>query len=72
MRTWYRTLLNARIVFDDGQLCFMTYDDEHHRLALVNVPGLHAPDAQRWGLAHVAYGYKTLRPLLSTMRRPED
>jgi catechol-2,3-dioxygenase len=69
MRTWYRTVLNARIVWDNGRLCFLTYDDEHHRLALIQVPGLHAPDAQSWGLAHVAYGYKTLRDLLSTYRR---
>jgi catechol-2,3-dioxygenase len=69
MRAWYQTLLNARIVFDNGHLCFLTYDDEHHRLALINVPGLQAPDARAWGLAHVAYGYRTLRDLLSTYRR---
>ena len=72
MRRWYRTALNAEVVHDNGQLCFMTYDDEHHRLALVNVPGLHAPDAGSWGLAHVAYSYKTLRQLLSTYVRLRD
>lgn len=72
MRRWYQTALNAEVVHDNGQLCFMTYDDEHHRLALVNVPGLHAPDAGSWGLAHVAYSYKTLRQLLSTYVRLRD
>jgi catechol-2,3-dioxygenase len=69
MREWYRTVLNARVVHDNGRLCFLTYDEEHHRLALINVPGLHAPDAQSWGLAHVAYGYRTLGELLSTYCR---
>jgi len=69
MRQWYQTVLNARVVFDDGNICFLTYDDEHHRLAIVNVPGLTAPDAQSWGLAHLAYGYRTLGELLATYRR---
>ena len=72
MRHWYQTVLNAEIVFDNGTLCFMTYDDEHHRLALINVPGLQAPAADSWGVAHVAYSYKTLGQLLSTYVRLRD
>jgi catechol-2,3-dioxygenase len=69
MRRWYQKVLNAEVVHDDGRLCFLTYDDEHHRLALLNVPGLHAPDAEAWGLAHVAYSYRTLPQLLSNYVR---
>ena len=69
MRAWYETVLNARTVFDDGRICFLTYDDEHHRLALVKMPELQAPDAKAWGLAHFAYGYRTLGDLLSTYVR---
>ena len=69
MRRWYQKVLNAEVVHDNGRLCFLTYDDEHHRLALVNVPGLHAPDAETWGLAHVAYSYRTLSQLLSNYVR---
>ena len=47
----------------------MTYADEHHRLAFINVPGFHAPDADSWGLAHFAYSYRTMRELLSTYVR---
>jgi catechol 2,3-dioxygenase-like lactoylglutathione lyase family enzyme len=72
MRAWYQTVLNARIVHDDGRLCFMTYDDEHHRLALVNVPGLHKPADDSWGLNHLAYSYNSLRDLLSTYVRLRD
>lgn len=69
MRAWYQTVLNARIVHDNGTICFLTYDEEHHRVALINVAGLHAPDAETWGLAHVAYSYRTLGELLSTYVR---
>jgi catechol-2,3-dioxygenase len=72
MRAWYLTVLNARVVHDDGRLCFMTYDDEHHRLALVNVPGLSKPAADTWGLSHLAYSYNSLRDLLSTYVRLRD
>ena len=72
MRAWYQTVLTARIVHDDGRLCFMTYDDEHHRLALVNVPGLQKPAADSWGLNHLAYSYNSLRDLLSTYVRLRD
>ena len=72
MRAWYKTVLNARIVHDDGRLCFMTYDDEHHRLALINVPDLVRPAADSWGLNHIAYSYNSLRDLLSTYVRLRD
>jgi len=72
MRHWYQTVLNAHVVHDDGRLCFMTYDDEHHRLALVNVPGLQKPAADSWGLNHLAYSYNSLRDLLSTYVRLRD
>jgi catechol 2,3-dioxygenase-like lactoylglutathione lyase family enzyme len=72
MRGWYKAVLNARIVHDNGTLCFMTYDDEHHRLALVNVAGLRKPAADSWGLNHVAYSYLTMRDLLSTYVRLRD
>jgi catechol-2,3-dioxygenase len=32
MAEWYRTVLAARLVFRDERLCFLSYDDEHHRL----------------------------------------
>src|SRR3979409_1946925 len=50
-------------------LCFLTYDEEHHRLAIVNIAGLHAPDPKSWGLAHVAYTFRDVGELLSTYRR---
>ena len=34
MVEWYCTVLGARIVFNAGRLIFLTYDDEHHRIAI--------------------------------------
>jgi catechol 2,3-dioxygenase-like lactoylglutathione lyase family enzyme len=69
MADWYKTLLNARIVFRDDRLCFLSYDDEHHRLALINIPGSGVRDPDSTGTDHVAYSYNNLGELLSTYRR---
>jgi catechol-2,3-dioxygenase len=50
-------------------LAFMTYDDEHHRIALLHTPD--APDRPEGaaGLEHIAYTYATLGDLAATYRR---
>ena len=80
MRTWYKTVLNARVVHDNGTLCFMTYDDEHHRLALIHVPGKMAPgispaDASRQMLVRAArttvdHGYRYFAVVSGTHPSP--
>lgn len=69
VRDWYRTLLNAEIVHEKGGLCFMTYDDEHHRLAVKHVPNLSRKTPDIAGVTHFAYAYADLGKLLSTYRR---
>jgi catechol 2,3-dioxygenase-like lactoylglutathione lyase family enzyme len=66
---WYQTLLNARVVFRNDMLCFLSFDDEHHRLALLNMPGAGVRDPNSTGTDHVAYTYNDLGELLSTYRR---
>lgn len=72
MRDWYLTVLNARVVHQNDFICFLTYDEEHHRLALINVAGLEKPASNVLGLNHVAYSYRTLGELLSTYVRLRD
>ena len=69
MIDWYSAVLNMRIVQRTDYICFLTYDDEHHRLGIVNLAGLKAPDARTSGLAHVAYTFSDIGALLSTYRR---
>ena len=42
---------------------------EHHRLALIHIPGLAARDPESAGTDHVAYSYRDLGELLATYRR---
>src|SRR3546814_18993286 len=37
---WYQTVLGATPAFQNELLAFLSYDEEHHRVALLNVPGL--------------------------------
>jgi catechol-2,3-dioxygenase len=69
MVDWYSTVLNMHVVKRNDFITFLTYDDEHHRLAIVNIPDLHKPDQRSWGLAHVAYTFRNVGELLSTYRR---
>ena len=42
MRDWYVAVLGARISYegDAVKLCLITYDDEHHRVAVIGMPHL--------------------------------
>jgi catechol-2,3-dioxygenase len=68
-RDWYLTVLNARIVGENPMICFMTYDDEHHRVAIIQMPELQARNDKARGVHHVAYTYRSLHDLLATYRR---
>lgn len=69
MVAWYQTVLNARIAFQNEMLCFMTYDHEHHRIALIKLPGLPPQDTATARLAHLAFTYDDLGDLLGTYKR---
>ena len=40
MITWYRVVFGARVVHQGRQVTFLSWDHEHHRLALVPVPSV--------------------------------
>ncbi len=69
MRDWYQSVLGAKSAFENGFLCFMTYDDEHHRIALINVPEAHSKDAGAAGVDHIAFTFANLGDLLGTFDR---
>jgi catechol 2,3-dioxygenase-like lactoylglutathione lyase family enzyme len=69
LRQWYITVLDAHVVQDNGMLCFLTYDEEHHRVAIIELPGLQARDDKARGMHHIAYTYRSLGDLLATYRR---
>lgn len=69
MIDWYALVLDADVVFRTPMLTFITYDDEHHRLAFVNQPQLGDPDPMAAGLDHVAFTYASLDKLVSNYER---
>ena len=65
---WWTQLVAGQVVYANGFLGFITYDDEHHRVALINVgSGAEGPGGA--GLDHVAFTYATLGDLLETYAR---
>ncbi len=72
MVDWYSTVLAMRVVKRNEFICFLTYDEEHHRLAIINMDGLQAPDPKSTGLSHVAYTFRDVGELLSTYRRLKE
>ena len=68
MLDWYQFVFGAKVQYQNPALAFLTYDDEHHRFALVDLDVLQ-PDASDTaerglvGVDHVAYTYASLDDL---------
>jgi catechol-2,3-dioxygenase len=69
MLQWYLTVLGAEVAHSDGMLAFLTYDDEHHRIAIAGIPGLEDQPQLTAGTDHVAFTYADLGDLLYTYVR---
>lgn len=69
MREFYVTFLGGRIAHGNDFLCFITYDEEHHRIALIEFPGTTAKVTTSSGLEHIAFSYSTLNDLLLSYRQ---
>ncbi|BDB28688.1 putative biphenyl-2,3-diol 1,2-dioxygenase III [Cupriavidus sp. TA19] len=69
---WYMAVFQAKLVFEDNVLTFITYDDEHHRLAFFNMPGIPDKQSEAAGVHHVAYSYQSVGELLRTYQRLKE
>jgi len=65
LRDWYLKVLDAHVVFENEMLSFMTFDEEHHRLAIVQLPQPVPRTSMTVGLAHSAYTFPSLESLLT-------
>ena len=80
LREWYCEVLGAEVVHENDFISFISYDDEHHRVAFLN-PGALAPRepgerdsgdfraGKEAGLHHMAFTFKSLDELLDTYTR---
>lgn len=66
---WWKTVLLAETRYKNDFICFLTYDDEHHRLAIVSIPDLDDDGRRSAGMEHVAFTYSDLDALLDTYQR---
>ncbi|WP_111509156.1 VOC family protein [Mycobacterium kyogaense] len=76
MIEWYGHVFGARVVHEDGQIAFLTWDHESHRLALVKLPPplRYAFPLSRWrrktyGIDHLAFTFVSVEKLLLTYER---
>jgi catechol-2,3-dioxygenase len=68
LKDWYLTVLDAHVVYENELIAFVTFDDEHHRLAIMQIPGLTGRSPITVGMAHSAYTFDTLPALLAKYR----
>jgi catechol 2,3-dioxygenase-like lactoylglutathione lyase family enzyme len=74
MIDWYERVFEATVRYRDPVLAFLTYDEEHHRFAFVNLAALKPTSVElsarpEVGVDHVAYTYASLGDLLETYSR---
>jgi len=81
MRDWYCRVLGGHVVYENPRLSFVTYDDEHHRVAFVDFGPLRprATDAElgpkpteQPGLHHVAFTFEAMGEFVDNYARLRD
>ena len=74
MLSWYKTVFEATVQYENPAFAFLTYDDEHHRFAFANMDVL-SPNGQAAempsgvGVNHVGYTFANVGELLETYAR---
>lgn len=70
MINWYCKVLGAHVAYASDKVAFLTYDEEHHRIALIGL-GEYPPKDEtiRVGYYHTAFAYDSLVDLLGNYVR---
>jgi catechol-2,3-dioxygenase len=67
---WYSLVLGAHVAHASDKVAFLTYDDEHHRIALIALHDYPPRDETiRVGYYHTAFAYDSLADLLGNFVR---
>ncbi|KAI1392978.1 Glyoxalase/Bleomycin resistance protein/Dihydroxybiphenyl dioxygenase [Hypoxylon trugodes] len=69
MVEFYKAFLGAHVVAAIGPMTFITYDDEHHRIAIGAFPGCGDKVRNSAGLEHIAFSFDTLNDLFTAYRQ---
>lgn len=73
MIDWYCTVLAAHVVYEDTGLGFITFDEEHHRIAFIKTPmPLDIKTPTTASMHHSAYTFDTIDDLLERYEQLRD
>jgi catechol-2,3-dioxygenase len=68
MVNFYTTFLGGTITYGNDVISFITYDEEHHRVALIGIPSTGPKVQTSCGLEHIAFTFNSLSDLLQSYR----
>ena len=63
MVAFYKTFLAAYASYENASISFLTYDTEHHRIAIIALPVSGPADRRLGGLEHIAFSFSSLHYL---------
>lgn len=69
MLEWWKAFLEGEARHESEFISFISYDDEHHRVAIVNFPNLEDRAANSCGTEHFAFTYASLDDLFDQFER---
>lgn len=69
MVSWWKYFLDGEARHENDFLSFISYDDEHHRLAIANFPNLEPRSHTAVGIEHFAFTYASLDDLFNQYER---
>jgi catechol-2,3-dioxygenase len=72
MVSYYKVFLGAHAAYENNNSAFLTYDEEHHRIAISAVPGTGEKIRTSSGLEHIAFTFPTLRDLLESYKQRKE
>ncbi|KAG7097667.1 hypothetical protein E1B28_004993 [Marasmius oreades] len=71
-REFYKVFLGGYEVHGNDFITFITYDEEHHRIALLKTPGTKDKDFESCGLDHIAFTFETIKDLCMAYRQRKE
>jgi catechol-2,3-dioxygenase len=69
MVAWWKEFLEAEGRHENDFISFLSYDEEHHRIAIANFPHLEERSPASCGVEHIAFTYETLEALFGQYER---
>jgi catechol 2,3-dioxygenase-like lactoylglutathione lyase family enzyme len=69
MIAWWKAVLELEAMHANPFITFLTFDEEHHRIAIARLPNLKDKVTNAVGVDHFAFSYASVGDLLATVER---